>query len=120
MGGNMSSKSKPGIGFKTSASEIQDKFQIILEKTQIEKSDLNELLKILNPEIKRMQSLLKEQIESNPSDVGKLQVLHFNFGYADRLIIERMIGILGLKLCELHEDIVKLEKSINELRLQTK
>jgi len=106
-------KNKSRLGFRTGATELQDRFEELSAKAERSEKDWSELRFHLDS--------LKEEIKSEIGSEKKQSIALFpELMRFQHLIEMSMMCVLGESIVKVESRIVKLEKSIDNLHLKVK
>jgi hypothetical protein len=106
-----SEENKPGLGFRTAATELQDRFEKLSKEVENKEKEWSELIKFvasLNKEI-----IAKVTTEGSVRDIALINL-------SECLITLANIGQLGKTLANIDGRVVNIEKSIERLHLKVK
>ena len=108
-------KGKRRLGFKTSASEIQDEFEELFSILAIGKVNWSKMVDQTNEYYKVSKDKLEEarKLKSGEAFTRILALQRY-------LSLSNLIAQLGTQLTLVQEHVVRCEKAIEELKLRTK
>ena len=103
------SKDKGGLGFKTSASELQGRFDQLFKKAEDKEKAWAEFVKWTHSQGTETSA----QVTKEPS-LGNLGMVTV----AESAMIMSYIGRLGITLAKIEKRLINIEKSIERLQLK--
>ncbi len=105
-------ESKKKIGFRTSALELQDKFEEIFKQARSNKEAWNKTQESIMAAYKDFR--VKTKAKSEPETARYRSIVSFF------LVTQSLISIIGVHLSDIEEHLVTCEKSIDKLHLKIK
>jgi len=106
---------KRRLGFKTSASDIQDEFEVVVSLLSKYEASWAKSIDFVDEHLKISQGKLEEARKSNNRENSRLILALQRF-----LNLHRSIALLGVQLSLMQEQLTRCEKDIKELKTRTK
>jgi chemotaxis regulatin CheY-phosphate phosphatase CheZ len=110
-------KAKSKLGFITSATEIQDKYEALLKETEISEKNWKDLLTSIFNFDRDMAQQVGALLKLGGADESLLDTLMNQRAHS---LTAQFICSLGISISRIEQKVAKLEKSIEQLRLQRK
>ena len=110
-------KNKGPLGFRTSATELHEKFEKLSSKLRENKSSWSKLGDMLGEDLDKQLSQVKSLIDSKSDDHAKINAA---FNYLHHAETMYLVCTLGELIFRLSERLLECEKSIQELHLKIK
>ena len=111
------SKAKGKLGFITSATEIQDKYEALLKETEKSEENWKDLLRSIFNVDRDMAQQVGVLLKAGGADESSLDTL---MNLRAHSLSAQFICSLGVSISRIEQKLTKLEKSIEQLHLQRK